>query len=85
MHGVWQRLYNGTQGDCSHACAYRRAAVRVLPVWESLLRRKRVETAHAEPLRCETVPLPDLSQDLHLPEPPEKAPEKPLEHKLRGY
>lgn len=83
MHSVWQRLYNGTQGDGSHARAHGRAAIRVLSVRESLLGWKRAEAAHAQPLRGETVPLPDLSQDLHLSEPPKEAPEEPFEHDVR--
>lgn len=83
MHGLWQRFHNGAQSHSSHARAHGGAAVRVLPVWEGLLRRKRVEAAHAEPLGGATVSLPDLPQDLHLSEPPEEAPEKPLKHELK--
>lgn len=54
----------------------------MLAVRESLLRWECVEAAHAEPLRGQTVPLPDLPQDLHLSEPPEEAPEEPLQHEL---
>lgn len=82
MHSVRKRVYNGPQSDSSYARAYRRAAICVLSVWESLLRWKCVEAAHAESLRGETIPLPDLSQDLHLFEPPEEAPKEPLKHEL---
>ncbi len=54
----------------------------MLSVWEGLLRWKCTEAAHVEPLGSEAIPLPDLSQDIHLSKPPEEAPEKPLEHEL---